>query len=70
MDVAMYLAKDAAHSRVFIGGIDVTESLIGIEVRAFIGETTRVLLYLSGNVQLDGEIERLEINPPDRPKAP
>jgi hypothetical protein len=64
MDVAIYLARNAIDCRVIVGGVEVTEACVGVALRAFAGEMTRVTLHLSTSVQLSGEVDRVEIQQP------
>jgi hypothetical protein len=55
MTIAIVLGRSAVDSRVLIDGNDVTASVIGVEVRAFIGEASHVTLTLSSRVEITGE---------------
>ena len=55
--IALVLAKKAADSQVIIDGLEVTDMCCGVEVRAMVGEATRVTLHLTGRVEVLAEIE-------------
>jgi hypothetical protein len=67
MTIAMVLGRNASDSRILLDGNDITEYVIGLEVRAFLGEPSHVTLTLSSRVEITGEagvrFEGLEDNP-------
>jgi hypothetical protein len=63
MDVCIVLGKLAQDSRVFLAGVDVSSACQGVDVRAHVGEVTRITLHLIGRVEMTGEIGELIIKP-------
>lgn len=54
--VDISIARRSADSKVSIDGVDVSRSVMGVELRAFVGELSKVTLTLSAVVRFDGEV--------------
>lgn len=61
--VAIVLARNAIDSRVLIDGMDITSSVVGVEVRAFVRELSTVTITLSCRAEITGEAEVVQVKP-------
>lgn len=57
MTIVLALGQQAQDSRVLLDGFDITKAVVGVEVRAFVGERSIVTLTLSGRVELIGDVD-------------
>ncbi len=55
MTVGIFLSRKADLSRVLLNGMEITKSVVGLEVRAFAGEMSRVTLTLSAKAEIMGD---------------
>jgi hypothetical protein len=62
VNLAIYLAPRSEDSRVVIDGNDISDSVRGIEVRAYAQRQTEIRLLLTGRVEVTGETLRLFVN--------
>jgi hypothetical protein len=65
--VAIHLGQRAIKSTVAIDGVDITRSVIGVEVKAHVNDLTLVTLFLSAGVELTGEVGEVLKSIPDAP---
>lgn len=61
--VAIVLARNAIDSRVLIDGVDITRSVVGVEVRAFVNELSKVTITLSCRAEITGDAEVVQVKP-------
>ena len=60
MTVCMVLGKNAVDSRILIDGEDITASVRGVEIRAFVGKATEVTITLSSSVDLIADVATVQ----------
>ena len=65
VSVAIWLAPRGIDCWVVVGDRDISEVCTGVEIQAFVGRPTQIVLHLNAPLEIGGEIDQLVINPKD-----
>ena len=63
LSVAIWLQPRGIDCRVVVGDRDVSDACTGVEVRAFVGSPTQIVLHLNAALEISGEVDQLIVNP-------